>query len=154
MCAAPVRSGGDFLARKHEMMRARASLPALKSLLVVEDDEGDADRLQATLRLLLGYDVEIRRAATLGAAIDNVLAKSPELIFLDDVLKPADDAAQTIPFLRRAGYKGPIVVISGRVTRQRRTVLTGAGASDVIHKDDVDSARLVEALTRVLPPAA
>jgi hypothetical protein len=41
------------------------------------------------------------------------------------------------------------VVVSGQVTRKRREDLLAAGATDVIHKDDVDSVRLGEALLRV-----
>jgi hypothetical protein len=40
-------------------------------------------------------------------------------------------------------------VVSGQVTRKRRDDLLAAGATDVIHKDDVDSVRLGEALLRV-----
>lgn len=147
-------SGGDFLAKKSDLVRARAGMPHLKAFLIVEDEDSDADRLKATLRVMFGYDIEVRRAATLGAAIDSVIEKNPEFLFLDDVLKPSDEAHQTIPFLRRAGYNGPIVVVSGRVTRQRRTALMEAGADDVIHKDDVDSVRLAEALARVFLASA
>jgi hypothetical protein len=35
------------------------------------------------------------------------------------------------------------------VTKKRRLELMAAGASDVIHKDDLDSVRLGEALLRV-----
>jgi DNA-binding NarL/FixJ family response regulator len=153
MASSSSGSGGDFLAKKSDLMRARTGMPALKDVLIVEDEDADADRLKATLRVMFGYDIEVRRAATLGAAIDSVMAKSPEFVFLDDVLKPSDEAHQTIPFLRRAGYEGPIVVVSGRINRQRRATLLGAGANDVIHKDDVDSVRLTEALTRVFAAA-
>ena len=130
-------------------MRAKQGMPGLKDVVVVDDENIDSDRMQATLRVMFGYDVVVRRAATIGAAIDLVMAKSPDILFLDDILKPSDDASQTIPFLRRAGYSGPIVVISGQVTRTRRAVLTAAGATEVIHKDDVDSVRLTEVLQRL-----
>jgi DNA-binding NarL/FixJ family response regulator len=142
-------SGGDFLSRKSELTHLAKRLPKLTDVLIIEDEAFDADRLRATLRLMLGYDVGMRRAATLGAAIDAVMTRQPELIFLDDLLKPTDTASITIPFLRRAKYEGPLVVVSGQVTRARRTELIGLGATDVIHKDDVDSTRLVEALARV-----
>jgi DNA-binding response OmpR family regulator len=100
------------------------------------------------LHLMFGYEVEVRRAATLGRALDEVIARRPEIIFLDYVLKPSDNAAQTLPFLRRAGYEGPVIVVSGQATRKRKSVLLEAGAADVIHKDDVDSVRLAEALHR------
>ena len=153
MATSSTGSGGDFLAKKSELMRAREGIPDLKDVLVVEDESMDADRMFATLRVMFGYELEIRRASTLASAVDFVMARKPEMVFLDDILKPSDDASQTIPFLRRAGYEGPIVVISGQVTRARRTTLIAAGATEVIHKDDVDSVRLAEALQRIFNKA-
>lgn len=144
-----ISSGGDFLAKKSDLAQLGKKLPRIEHVLIVEDENCDADRLRATLRVILGYDLNVRRAATLGAALDAVIAKQPELVFLDDLLKPSDTASHTIPFLRRARYEGPIVVVSGQVTRARKAELIGLGATDVIHKDDVDSARLTEALVRV-----
>lgn len=149
MASSTSGSGGDFLDRKSGVVRAKAGLPVLKEVVVVDDENLDADRMFGTLRVIFGYAINVRRAATVGAAIDLVMALPPDIVFLDDILKPSDDASQTIPFLRRAGYNGPIVVVSGQVTRNRRTVLLAAGATDVIHKDDVDSVRLTEALHRV-----
>ena len=143
------RSGGDFLAKKSDITKLRLQLPSLKDILVVDDETFDADRLQATLRVMFGYDIEVRRAATITKAVDCVLSQKPELVFLDDCLKPSDTATDTIPFLRRAGFDGPIVVVSGQVTRTRRMQLMGIGATEVIHKDDVDSVRLAEAMLRV-----
>jgi DNA-binding NarL/FixJ family response regulator len=70
-------------------------------------------------------------------------------VFLDDSLKPSDLANDTIPFLRRAEYKGPIVVISAQLTKKRRLELLSLGAQEVIHKDDLDSVRIGEALLKV-----
>ncbi len=149
------RSGGDFLTKKSDITKLRQQLPDLKDVLVIDDETFDADRLQATLRVMLGYDLEVRRAATIASAVDCVLSRVPELVFLDDCLKPSDTATDSIPFLRRAGFEGPIVVISGQVTRSRRQVLMEIGATEVIHKDDVDSVRLAEAMLRVYgAPAA
>ncbi len=146
------RSGGRHLEKRSSLMRSVSGIRALRDILVVEDERQDSDRLQATLRLMIGYEgLEIRVASTISTAVDAVLARTPELILLDDQLKPSDTAMDTIPFLRRAGYVGPIVVISGQVTRRRRTALLNAGASEVIHKDDVDSVRLAECLGSVFP---
>lgn len=149
MAGSSKKTGGDYLAKRSGVTKSRADLPGISDILIVEDETFDADRLKATLHLMFGYDVEIRRAATLGRALDEVIARRPEVVFLDDVLKPSDNAAQTLPFLRRAGYDGPVIVVSGQVTRNRKTVLMEAGAADVIHKDDVDSVRVAEALHRV-----
>jgi response regulator of citrate/malate metabolism len=142
-------TGGNFLAKKADVTKTRMGLPPLSDVLIVEDENFDADRLRATLHIMFGYAIQVRRAKTLGSALDAVIERHPELIFLDDYLKPNDNATQTIPFLRRCGYSGPIVVVSGAVDRQRRGVLIKAGAIDVIHKDDLDSVRIAEALARV-----
>ena len=149
MSSSSTGSGGDFLAKKSDVTKLRKTLPPLSDVLVVDDEKFDVERLTATLRVMFGYELDIRRASTLASALDLVIAKQPEIIFLDDVLKPSDTALNSIPFLRRAKYEGPIVVISGQVTRARRIELVAAGATDVIHKDDVDSVRLAEALLRV-----
>lgn len=142
-------SGGDFLERRSGTNRALGELPKFTDVVVVDDEHIDADRMLATLRVMLGYDLSVRRAATASAAVDLVMEKKPDIVFLDDILKPSDDAVHTIPFLRRAGYEGPIIIVSGQVTRQRRAMLIETGATEVIHKDDVDSVRLTETLQRI-----
>ena len=147
-------TGGNFLAKKADVTKTRKGLPPLSDILLVEDENFDADRLRATLHIMFGYEIEVRRAKTLGSALDAVIARAPEVIFLDDYLKPNDNATHTIPFLRRCGYEGPIIVVSGEVDRQRRGVLVKAGAVDVIHKDDLDSVRIAEAMTRMFEAIA
>lgn len=142
-------SGGDFLEHKSDLTKSRHGGVSVKDVLIIEDENFDADRLRATLHVMFGYGLQVRRAKTLGSALDCVIERRPELVFLDDILKPSDNATQTIPFLRRCGYDGPIIVVSGQVTRNRRAELSSAGAIDVIHKDDVDSVRIAEALQRI-----
>ncbi|HUS95989.1 MAG TPA: response regulator, partial [Hyphomicrobiaceae bacterium] len=143
-----IGSGGEILAQRNEAVMAKRGLPVLSDIIIIEDETFDANRLEATLHLVLGRSAKIRRAQTLGTAIDCVLATKPDIVFLDDYLKPSDTAMQTIPFLRRAGYDGPIIVISGEIDRARRVELRAAGAVDALHKDDLDSAKLSEALSR------
>ena len=154
MATSSTGSGGEFLAKKSDITKLRKALPPLSDVLIVEDETFDVERLTATLRVMFGYDLEVRRASTLATALDRVIEKRPEIIFLDDILKPSDTALNSIPYLRHATYEGPIVVISGQVARARRNELMAAGATDVIHKDDVDSVRLAEALLRVFAGSA
>ena len=139
-------AGRDFLARKSDLTRMRMGIPGLKDVLIVDDNNFDADALRASMNMMFGYTLTMRRAKTLGSALDCVIERKPDLVFLDDILPPSDTASATIPFLRRCGYEGPIIVVSGEMTRSRRQELLGAGASDVIHKDDLDSVRISEAL--------
>lgn len=141
-------TGSEFLARKSDLTRMRQKIPGLKDVLIIDDNNFDADSLRATLNMMFGYELTLRRAKTLGSALDCVIERKPDLIFLDDILPPSDTASTTIPFLRRCGYEAAIVVVSGEMNRNRRLELLNAGAIDVIHKDDLDSVRLSEALGR------
>lgn len=145
----PQNSGGKFLAKKSDVTKARKDLPAINDILIVEDEHFDADRLKATLHVMFGYKIEIRRATTLGNALDCVIERQPQIIFLDDYLQPEDNAANTIPFLRRCNYDGPIVVVSSLASTKRRAALKQAGAADLIHKDDINTVRIGEILTKI-----
>lgn len=150
-------TGSQFLSRRSELAKARhRSKLAFTDILIVEDEAMDADRMRATLRAMFGYELNVRRATTLGNALDCVIERKPDLIFLDDHLPPKDNATQTIPFLRRCNYDGPIVIISGMLTPKRAAELTRAGAAAAIHKDKVDSGSIEEALARIsaaIPPS-
>ena len=81
MASSSAGSGGNFLAKKSGVIRARAGLPDLTDVLVVEDENIDSDRMFATLRVMYGYDVKVRRAATLATAVDEVLKDKPQIVF-------------------------------------------------------------------------
>lgn len=149
-------TGSQFLNRRSELAKARhRNKFSFSDVLIVEDEALDADRLRATLRAMFGYDLSVRRATTLGSALDCVIERKPDLIFLDDHLPPKDNATLTIPFLRRCNYDGPIVIISGMLTAKREAELARAGAAAAIHKDKVDSGSIEEALAKVAAaPAA
>ena len=98
--------------------------------------------------------MSIRKATTLGAALDRVLEAMPDMVFLDDYLKPNDNASQTIPLLRRAGYEGPIVVVSGEVDRRREAALRSEGAVAALHKENVDSGSVTEVLNKAFAKPA
>lgn len=141
-------TGSGHLAKRSNLASARAKHGLPGEILIIDDEALDAERLTATLHVLFGYQVPIRWACSLGDALDSLAENPPSLAFLDDILKPSADAFLSIPELRRAGYHGPIIVVSGAVTQSRRTQLLAGGAADVIHKDDVDSVRVAEAVDR------
>jgi len=144
-------SGGDFLDKKSGLTKSLKRMPKLTNVLVVDDCSTDIKRLRATLHLIFGYEIDVREANTLSSAIDQVLKHKPQLILLDDNLElSADRACDSIPYLRRVGYEGPIVVVSGVATRRRRMDLMKAGAAEVLHKDDIDSVRINEVLPGIL----
>ncbi len=149
MASEPPKPGGAHLTRKSQLAIARQSKPAFHDILIVEDNEKEANRLRGTLNTIFNYKSQVRIAKTLGLALDAVIARKPDIIFLDDLLKPNDDASQTIPFLRRCNYEGPIVVVSSILTRPRKAQLINAGAIACVHKDDLDGSSIEEALATV-----
>jgi PleD family two-component response regulator len=77
--------GGAFLARKSDATKAQQGNGRFTDILVVEDENFDADRLRATLHIMFGYGIDVRRARTLGSALDCVIERNPQLIFLDTI---------------------------------------------------------------------
>ena len=138
--------GPKHLARKNELAGAQAKLRALRDILLIDSGHLDANRLTATLRVLFGYKTQIRTASALLDAVDCIEHENPSVVFLDDVPQSGADAEHAIPLLRRAGFIGPIIVVSEKITPTRRAMLLQSGASEVIHRDDIDSVRLAEAL--------
>jgi hypothetical protein len=62
-----------------------------------------------------------------------------DLVLLDDYMGPVDRATDAMPLIRRAGYVGPVVVISGGLTRARHNELMQIGVAAAPNKDDLDS---------------
>ncbi len=149
MTASKPGNGGDFLAQKSDVTQAkREQLPELRDIIIVEDEGFDERRLTAVLNIVLKRDCNIRIARSLTKAIDAVLEAMPDMIFLDDYLEPNDSALDTIPMVRRAGYEGPIIVLSGEWDRESAIQLKKAGASGSIHKEDINSVELGAMLVR------
>jgi CheY-like chemotaxis protein len=140
-------TGSGHLARRSNLVASRA-LRDLPSEILIVGDEAGAERLAATLRVLFGYQLAIRWACSLGDALDNLAERSPAHIFLNDIRRPPTDSMLTMSELRRAGYDGPIIVVTDDVTQACRARLIAAGVRDVIHKDDICSVRIAEAFDR------
>ena len=68
---------------------------------------------------------------------------------LDDYMGPTDRADDALPLIRRAGFMGPIVVVSGELNRNRRTQLLRLGVADAINKDDLDSGSIGKVLLQL-----
>lgn len=132
-------TGADYLVEKSDLARASKAMPRIRDVVVFEDERMDSDRMLATLRTLLGYEVEVRRARTLNSGIDLLLQKRPDLLLLDDYMGPSDRADDALPLIKRAGFDGPVVVVSGMLNRKRRTELLKLGVVEAINKDDLDS---------------
>jgi len=141
-------SGQGLLAKRADLERMRPEMPAYKDFLLVDDEVFDGEVLKAVLHVWFGYDIEVRTARSIGLALDCLQDRVPDVVFLDDILPPSENAMENIPYLRRWGYEGPIIIVSGMVTRRRHSELLAAGASGVIHKDDLSSLKVAETLMK------
>ena len=142
-------TGAEYLVEKSDLARLSKEMPKFRDIVVFEDERLDSDRLLATLRTIYGYEIEVRRARTLTSGIDLLLAKLPDLVMLDDYMGPTDRADDALPLIRRAGFMGPIVVVSGELNRHRRTQLLRLGVADAINKDDLDSGSIGKVLLQL-----
>ncbi len=140
--------GADFRAMRSGSEVANLGLPVIRNVLLVEDEDSDARRLAATLRIVLGRSINAERVEVVGDVAAAIAAAPPDIVFIDDYLKPDDSALETIPELRRSGYIGPIIVMSGEMDRSRGIVLKAAGASVTMHKEDINSVTIADAMNR------
>jgi DNA-binding NarL/FixJ family response regulator len=123
-------------------------MPDLTKFLIIDDSASDAGHLRACIRIVAGYQVDVRETSTAAAALEAVKVETPELVFTDH-LSPTDTAFATILKLRGIGYKGPVVVVTGHRDPATRQQLLAAGAVAVVDKDDLDAALLAQTLAKV-----
>ncbi len=132
-------------------------MPDLTNFLIIDDSASDAGHLRACIRIVAGYQVNVRETSTSAEALEAVKSETPELVFTDH-LSPTDTAFAKILKLRGIGYKGPVVVVTGHRDRATKQQLLAAGAIAVVDKDDLDAALLAQTLAtvreRIAEPAA
>lgn len=142
-------SGAAYLHERSRIAGQRLRLPPTQSVLLLSADQRDSAALQATLHLLLGYDLSLHIATTLGAALDRLTAGPCDLILLDDRLPPGADPLATLSILRNLGGRAPVVVIRSRRDRDEDRALQMAGAGDILHRDDLTASRITQAMLRI-----
>ena len=136
----------EFLRHKSGVHKSRIGAKKIADILLVDDSQMDGKAMAALLRSAFGREIQIRHATSLLRARNMLLERVPDLIVLDDILPPKDRADTSMTFLRQSGYAGQIIVVSGEMTRIRRLMLLQAGASAVVHKDDLNAMSLMEAI--------
>ena len=146
--------GAPHLARRGAMIAQVRTLVAGSRILIADDNDADVKYLTTTLRIIAGSDVEILAAPSLRKTVEIVQANATTLIFIDDRISGIEKFENSMPQLRAAGYTGPVVVISGFLSPERRRTVFTLGAVDAIHKDDLEGLRIAEAIVRALSPAS
>lgn len=102
----------------------------VRHLLVVEDDFSLAE----ALALCLSRDgFAVTAVQTAAAALSHVAAESTDMILLDLGLRDCD-GVEVCGGLRRAGFDGGLIVLTGRSAETDRVVGLDAGADDYVTK--------------------
>jgi CheY-like chemotaxis protein len=87
----------------------------MTQLLLIDDDPVEHHLLSAMLKRASRTDIGVTGAQTLDDAIRQIARHEPSAILLDHRLPPHDDYRHSIRELRKAGFDGPVVVISAAV---------------------------------------
>jgi DNA-binding response OmpR family regulator len=102
-----------------------------KRLLLVDDDE----MLRSTLKeqLSLHDEFTVAEAATAAAGISALKAGQAELVILD-VNLPDMDGREACKLMRRNGYKGPLIMLTGQTADSDVILGLDSGANDYVVK--------------------
>lgn len=143
-------TGRDYLLKRSRLAKRLGEMATFDRIQIVDDDQFDADVLAGNLRKILGREIVIDIVRSINALHKKWSEALPDLVFLDDRLGHTGNALTTLPLIRKIGFQGPVIVVSGMMTRQRRTAVMQAGAFETLHKDDFETLSLIEILLRVL----
>jgi DNA-binding NarL/FixJ family response regulator len=143
------RVGRDYLARRSWLIKHASTAATPADVVVVDDSVRDVDRLASALRLMFGRDLSVRIAKSQAVMVALLREKQPDLLIIDDNLSQSQRAESTLAAAEAHRYAGPVFIVTGMLTRLRLAELTKLGVADVIHKDDLDSTRLREAVLKI-----
>jgi hypothetical protein len=148
-------TAADYLRRRSRAARACHQLRAVRTVVIACGCRTTTGVVTSLLRVLFGYasQLELKAVGTLGQALDAMLAVHPDLFVLGatDSVGPASPGVLAI--IRRFGYRGPVIALADP-TGDARAHLLAAGAADVIGRDELEAARLAEALAACWPSLA
>jgi DNA-binding response OmpR family regulator len=102
-----------------------------KKILIVDDD----DTLRETLIEQIGLhdDFSLTEAATATAGVKQLKAEHADLVLLD-VNLPDMDGREACKLMRRNGYKGPIIMLTGETSDADTILGLDSGANDYVAK--------------------
>jgi len=102
-----------------------------RTILLVDDDEELRESLKD--QLALHDEFEIQTAATAGQGIDLAKKERLDLIILDVGL-PDMDGREACKLMRKAGFKSPIIMLTGNASDSDVVLGLDAGANDYVIK--------------------
>ena len=107
-------------------------------ILLVDDDPAEHILLKRKLAKVDGPGIDLHYVADIGSAVDCVRAGDVDMVFLDNRLLPNKDFRETAPQLRKAGFIGPIGIISSDISGGYFQQFQEFGVDFRIGKDEID----------------
>jgi DNA-binding response OmpR family regulator len=102
-----------------------------RRILIVDDDEGLRESLKEQLHLHEEFDCVAAATATKG--LEFAKSERVDLLILDVGL-PDMDGREACKLLRKAGFKAPIIMLTGNVSDSDQILGLDAGANDYVTK--------------------
>ena len=106
-------------------------MSSTKKIIIVDDDDLLRDALKE--QFSLHDEFEIGEAATATAGIKAVKADHADLVILD-VNLPDMDGREACKVMRRGGYKGPVIMLTGQSSESDTILGLDSGANDYVTK--------------------
>ena len=103
----------------------------IRKILIVDDDGALREALAEQLRL--HEEFTVTEAATAGAGMTAVKAEQVDMILMDVGL-PDIDGREAVKLLRKGGFKGPVIMLTGHDSEADTVLGLEAGANDYVTK--------------------
>ncbi|MGB3813141.1 MAG: hypothetical protein WA950_07930 [Shinella sp.] len=115
-------------------------MTAQAHLLLVDDDPAENVILSALMRKVASYAITLHYVETVDGALDFIRSSGVRLdmVLMDNRLQPQADFRETVPELRRAGYIGPVGVISSSINDAYFQKIDDYGVDFRIDKAELD----------------
>ena len=143
----------EALRRPSAARRAEGTHPPVERqavrVLVVDDNDGDAELVADYLGAITSVRFQIDRATRLKDAINAIARAAPDIILLDLGL-PDSQGAGTFERLRDTAAAIPMVVLTGHDDGEIATKVIKAGAQDFLVKGSFDEDALVRTLRHAI----
>ena len=114
-------------------------------VLLVEDNDGDADLVRDALSGAVNDDIKLQRVDRLDAAADRLTQERFDVVLLDLSL-PDAIGLEGLQRLRVAAPNAPIVVLTGSTDKAAGTRAIQNGAQDYLQKGAVEGSELLRAI--------
>ncbi|MCJ8149496.1 response regulator [Shinella sp. H4-D48] len=110
------------------------------NILLVDDDPAENVILSALMRKVTSYAITLHYVETIDGALDFIRSSgiALDMILMDNRLQPQADFRETVPELRRAGYIGPVGVISSSISDAYFQKIDDYGVDFRIDKAELD----------------